>query len=224
MVAGGKCRRGTTCSYAHDVAATIADIPVKMRHFVERESFPVAREGHAEKCAVNAAVVSEALSVGNKRCIVLDGPGCESARALCATGDREAVDIVVPNACTETYIAIRDSGLCLAYHGSLRAFIEDNARAPPRQPRVGEANCDADRGDGHACSNLNDGDDGDDDSIEPSTALETVCGDLNAGLATENGTSAVAAQGTSNSDANKAWHPATRETYGVAYLDYCSSL
>jgi hypothetical protein len=77
---------------------------VKLRYFVERESFPPAREGHAEKSAVNEAVVAEAAKISNPRCIVLDGPGCESARALlaCSARARAAADVVVPNACTET--------------------------------------------------------------------------------------------------------------------------
>lgn len=56
-----------------------------------------------------------ALRVQNRRCLVLDGGQCNTVRALRATDTpREAADIVVPNNCTETYLAIQGTGLCRA--------------------------------------------------------------------------------------------------------------
>ena len=64
----------------------------------------------------------------NPRCLVLDGKKCNSVRALlaCTTHRRCPGDIVVPNNCTEAYGQICQTGLCTAYHGSVRAFLDDH--------------------------------------------------------------------------------------------------
>lgn len=62
----------------------------------------------------------------NKRCLLLDGAACNSVSAVraCEKQSRTAEDIVVPNVCTSTYLTIQAGGLCQAYHGSARAYMD----------------------------------------------------------------------------------------------------
>jgi hypothetical protein len=195
----GRCKRGASCRFVHDVDATVAEIPVAMRLFTADDTFPEEREGHAEKTAVNDAIVHAAASLENKRCLVLDGANCMSTRALraCTQARRAKGDVVVPNSCTETYLTIRALNECLAFHGSLRAFIECNARAAPSEAAVGSATC----------------------SPEASALAGT-------GADTANMPPGGGARPSSGHDVSDStfWRPATRIVFGVAYLDYCSSL
>lgn len=175
FVKHGRCKRGDKCRFVHDTQATIADIPVPLRLYsAEADTFPAPREGHAEKQRVNDAIVTTSAGLANKRCLVLDGAHCMSTRALraCPIANRTQSDIVSPNSCTETYLAIRERAECLAFHGSLRAFIDCNARAPQAS---------------------------DDEDVGQTCRDNCVHN-------------------------NHCWIPARRLHFGVAYLDYCSSL
>lgn len=125
----GACSRGDACNFKHELVP-LHQIPAALRHYTIRDSFPEARESHAEKLAVNAALATAASHIENPKCIVLDGAGCGTTVALqdlCTAHSRTPQDIVVPNSCTETYLSIHNSGKCLAYHGSLRAYLDENA-------------------------------------------------------------------------------------------------
>ncbi|CAM9987872.1 unnamed protein product, partial [Heterosigma akashiwo] len=81
---------------------------------------------------VNESLVSAANRLNNPRCLVLDGPNAQTAQALRDSQvlPREKHDIVVPNCCAETYLAIWQLEVCTPYFGSLRAYIDENAAAP----------------------------------------------------------------------------------------------
>ena len=72
----------------------------------------------------------------NARCLVLDGANlgsCIAMQTLCGVHSRSKLEVVVPNSCTETYLAIHKMDLCLAFHGSLRAYLDENAAVRQRQ-------------------------------------------------------------------------------------------
>ena len=133
----GACSRGEECPFKHELVP-LNQIPAHLRHYTIRDSFPEARESHAEKLAVNTALAAAASHMANPRCIVLDGAGCGTTSALQALHrgaphTRGQHDVVVPNSCTETYLAIHNLRKCLAYHGSLRAYLDENAAVRLRQ-------------------------------------------------------------------------------------------
>jgi len=92
--------------------------------------FP-SREAAPEKDKVNRCLRNLTDSILNKRCLVLDGTACNSVDALraCEKQSREASDLVVPNICTQTYLAIKATGSCFAYHGSSRAYMDTHKAA-----------------------------------------------------------------------------------------------
>lgn len=135
FVTTGRCKRGDACRFKHLAADEVglAQVPVQFRQFTVDESFPAEREGHPEKMKVNAALVAAAAALpdeASRMCLVLDGAGCKSTRSLTEGAARKTAEVVVPNSVTSTYLAIQASRTCRAYHGSLRAFIDDNAAAP----------------------------------------------------------------------------------------------
>ena len=106
--------------------------PPRMRSFAEVETYPAEyREASIEKCAVNkrlvelaeAACGTAALPV---RCLVLDGPGGRTAKALRASVGLgvQPCRLHMPNVCTATYRALKSSGLGAPFLGSLRAFLD----------------------------------------------------------------------------------------------------
>lgn len=127
VVTGGKCYRGSQCRFTHEMVP-ITDIPAKFRWYVQKDTFPAIRELSPDKAKVNSELLTLISRVDNRRCLVLDGMHCNSVRTLRshATAPREPHEIVVPNNCSETYLAIRASGLCTAYHGSVRAFLDSS--------------------------------------------------------------------------------------------------
>lgn len=123
------CKRGDSCKFVHELVP-VHLMPLALRHFtVHGDTFPEQREAHAEKESVNAGLVEASAGLANKKCLVLDGAQCNSTKALlgCKQQQRQKEDVVVPNSCTQTYLAIKAAGLCLPYLGSLRAFIDENA-------------------------------------------------------------------------------------------------
>jgi hypothetical protein len=154
------------------------------------------------------------------------------------------------------YLTIRQSNVCRAFHGSLRAFIEDNARAPMLhqadplgpvegiatggvamsdcQTDVDSSRIDREHGvvvDGVAasmtalrvksCCNDDDGSGGGGGvtgEVFPDCSTHTVDP-----MATAGATAAVT-NGRNTGAHSFAWRPTSRDTFGVAYLDYCSSL
>ena len=135
FVTTGRCKRGDACRFLHLAADEVGmdQVPVQFRQFTVAESFPAEREGHPEKMKVNAALVTAVVALPDdvsRMCLVLDGAGCKSTRALTEGAGRKPAEVVVPNSVTSTYLTIQASDTCRAYHGSLRAFIDDNATAP----------------------------------------------------------------------------------------------
>ena len=125
------CKRGAACPFVHELVP-VHQLPASLRHYVvHADSFTRQRESHEDKRRVNEALVRASAGLANRRCLVLDGAQCNSAKALlgCPAQGRRARDVVVPNSCTQTYLAIQAAGTCLAYHGSLRAFLDENAGA-----------------------------------------------------------------------------------------------
>ena len=118
------------CQRSHATGAThFCCAPPSQREFTERDTFPAEhREAAAEKARVNAAIVAlaEAHRVSSRACVVLDGAGARSVRALRAAG-RVAAEIAVPNTCTQTYDALRRGGECAPFLGSLRALIDSRS-------------------------------------------------------------------------------------------------
>ena len=131
---GGQCYRGASCRYKHE-AAPLTAIPVSRRFLVAEDTFPESREADPVKAEVNATILRLSAELPNRRAMVLDGAGCESARALqreCPgaaserTRTRTAEDVVVPNAVSETFRRIKALQLCEAFHGSLRLYMDSN--------------------------------------------------------------------------------------------------
>eukprot|EP00935_MAST-01C_sp_MAST-1C-sp1_P000867 g867.t1 len=106
---------------------SLAELPLSRRMFSTRDSFPTSRDGHEEKASVNAELVTLSAGVSCKRCLVLDGAGLQSTKALlaCPRQQRRKDDMVVPNACSETFLAIQRQGVCRCVFGSLRSYIDE---------------------------------------------------------------------------------------------------
>jgi hypothetical protein len=123
----GKCPRGRLCTFSHE-SVPISELPPQYRTFVAKDAFPVIRGLSPDKTMVNEFLVCLSGKLPNKRCLVLDGARCNSVRALLGCQDqcRTSNDIVVPNYCTDTFLRIREQGLCTAYYGSLRAYIDSH--------------------------------------------------------------------------------------------------
>jgi hypothetical protein len=138
---GGCDRSG--CKLSHAGPVRFCCMPPRLRTFHERETYPYAhRESSAQKLAVNAALTRHAAAhrVG-PRCVVLDGPGGGTARALLASEElgTRAELVHSPNFCTPTYAELgRTASGGTPFLGSLRAFL-DSRRCPREghaQPRV----------------------------------------------------------------------------------------
>ena len=97
---------------------------------VAEDTFPESREADPTKTQVNLTLLRLSAALPNRRALVLDGAGCQSARALqqqpppspsqgAVAAQRVAADVVVPNAVSETYSKIVELGVCQAFHGSL---------------------------------------------------------------------------------------------------------
>ena len=52
VVTGGKCYRGDTCRYAHEMVP-ISDIPTKFRWYVQKDTYPESRELSPDKARIN---------------------------------------------------------------------------------------------------------------------------------------------------------------------------
>ena len=136
---GGKCYRGDSCQYTHEMVP-LHQIPVKLRFLMSEDTFPESREINPEKAAVNQTLAELSADVPNRRCLVLDGATCSSVRVLrgmgaedseSAAGSRQASDVVVPNVVTTTFLEIQKLQICEAFHGSLRVYMDSH---PVRKP------------------------------------------------------------------------------------------
>jgi len=126
VMTGGRCYRGRLCRFRHEVVP-IHLLPSRFRWYSRRDNFPASREGSPYKNKMNAILSKLIDTVPNKTGVVLDGSTCSSVRAFAGgEHDRGPKDITVPNVCTESFLAIRDTGLCQAYHGSLRALLDSS--------------------------------------------------------------------------------------------------
>lgn len=125
VASGGKCV-SDRCFRIHKMTS-ILSLPVEYRVFETEDFFPLAREISPMKMKVNDFILHMSSSKLNKRCLVLDGARCNTVKTLlsCTVSKRTAEHIVVPNYCTATYTAIKDSALCQAYFGSLRAYLDE---------------------------------------------------------------------------------------------------
>ena len=112
---GGGCDY-VTCQRSHVTAGLPQGLPrfccapPSQREFVERDTFPAEhREAAQEKARVNAALVALAAShrVSSPRCLVLDGPGACTVKALRLGLGRHPSQMAVPNTCTQTYSALQ---------------------------------------------------------------------------------------------------------------------
>ena len=117
------------------------DLPPRLRTFHEVESYPADwRECSSEKATVNQRLIHHAIEHGcvgaTSRCVVLDGPGGSTSRALLESSalglDPSRIDC--PNICTSSYEALRASGVCTPYLGSLRALLD--SRSCPNHKNV----------------------------------------------------------------------------------------
>jgi len=101
------------------------------------DAFPVGKQECQHKNRINQLLVVLGAAVSNPKCLVLDGPAGNTVRALKegsssssgggsgddgarGGGKRRSEDIFVPNIVTQTFLTLKESGLCAAYHGSLR--------------------------------------------------------------------------------------------------------
>lgn len=152
-----RCGQGR-CPLSHEpsqLSVRFCCAPPRLRTFFETETYPAEyREGSEEKLRVNAALVYHALEHVAQahvtamemrasrqhlpspfRCLVLDGPGARTAKELlaCANLGLTSERIDCPNLCTATFEALRGSGTCIPYLGSLRALL-DSHRCPRHAP------------------------------------------------------------------------------------------
>jgi hypothetical protein len=130
VAAGGKrefCPSEEKCGLFH-VMRPVNELPSHLRATELENQFPIAREVAPMKTQVNEYLCTLVTQIApyNKRCIILDGARCNTVRTLraCTVMGREKGDIIVPNYCVGTYQEIRDAGLCSAYFGSLRAYLD----------------------------------------------------------------------------------------------------
>ena len=123
-VSTGLCPHGDECIYKHEIVP-LCDLPAKYRWFLRKDTFPRQREAGQHKKAVNEVLKLLIDSVPNVCGVILDGASCNSVRSFAGgIHNRGPHNMYCPNVCTETYIAIRDSHTCQAYHGSARSFLD----------------------------------------------------------------------------------------------------
>ena len=122
---GTFCPRGDACRFEHRTTASVDILPLSRRTMLASEDRYKNRT-HSCKRRVNEDLYEWSKSIPNRRCLVLDGPTCNTARTL--RRERHE-DVVAVSCCADTVTSMietidREGIRATPYFGTIRSYID----------------------------------------------------------------------------------------------------